>query len=109
MFCIAAATAFAGCTAQSQDTVTADTTHGKVIEKSVPFDPNTASVSSKTVTLYTFSTQDPENTTLYFVNGGEIPYASLEEYMDHLDPELHSPARIRSPVHRLVYRQKIQG
>ena len=85
MFCIAAATAFAGCTAPTQDTVTADNTHGKVIEKSVPFDPNTASVSSKTVTLYTFSTQDPENTTLYFVNGGEIPYASLEEYMDHLE------------------------
>ena len=84
MVCVAAATAFAGCTAQTQDD-TSDNSHGKVIEKSMPFNPNTASVSSKTVTLYTFSTQDPENTTLYFVNGGEIPYVSIEEYMGYLD------------------------
>ena len=85
MVCVAAATAFAGCTAQTQDTVTADNSHGKVIEKSMPFDTNTASVSSKTVTLYPYTTHISENTTLYFVNGGEIPYVSLEEYMVFLE------------------------
>jgi hypothetical protein len=85
MVCIAAAAVLSGCTAQTQDTVTADNSHGKVIEKSVPFDPNTASISSKTVTLYPYTTQNSENTTLYFVNGGEIPYVSLEEYMVFLE------------------------
>ena len=85
MFCIAAAVALSGCTAQTQDTVTADNTHGKVIEKSMPFNPNTASVSSKTVPLYFVTAYEPGNTTLYFVNGGEIPYVSIEEYMGYLE------------------------
>ena len=85
MFCIAAAVALSGCTAQSQDTATADNTHAKVIEKSMPFNPNTASVSSKQVPLYFMTAYEPGNTTLYFVNGGEIPYISIEEYMGYLD------------------------
>ena len=85
MFCVAAAASLAGCTAQTQDTVTADNTHGKVIEKSMPFNPNTASVSSKTVPLYFVTAYEPGNTTLYFVNGGEIPYVSLEEYMVYME------------------------
>ncbi|WP_042705958.1 S41 family peptidase [Methanomicrobium mobile] len=75
----------AGCTAQTQDTATADNTHGKVSEKSMPFDPNTASVSSKTVALYFVTAHEPGNTTLYFVNGGEIPYISIEEYLGYLE------------------------
>ena len=85
MFCIAAAVALSGCTAQTQDTVTADNTHAKVSEKSMPFNPNTASVSSKTVPLYFVTAYEPGNTTLYFVNGGEIPYVSIEEYMGYLE------------------------
>ncbi|MBQ4414877.1 MAG: hypothetical protein II861_02090 [Methanomicrobium sp.] len=84
MFFIAAAVALAGCTAPTQDG-TADSSHGKVSEKSMPFNPNTASVSSKQVPLYFVVAQDPGNTTLYFVNGGEIPYVSLEEYMVYLE------------------------
>ncbi|MBP5475019.1 MAG: hypothetical protein J6X83_02000 [Methanomicrobium sp.] len=77
--CIAAAAAFAGCTAQTQDTAAADNTHGKASQMSMPFDPKTVSVTEKTVTLYAGSADTFMNFTLYFMNGGDIPYVSLED------------------------------
>ena len=79
MVCVAAAVALSGCTSQTQDGVT-DNGHGKTFEKTPAFDPKTASVTEKTVPLYQFSTTSTQNVTLYFINGDEIPYISLEEF-----------------------------
>ena len=79
MFCIAAATAFAGCTDQTtaQDT-------GKAAAKSPTFNPATVSITEKTVPIYFGVVEEVQNVSVYFINGGEIPYVSLEEFMNVL-------------------------
>ena len=80
MVCVAAAAAFAGCTVQTQDTAAAEYDHGKVSEKSMPFDPKTVSITEKASLLYPNTVEHTEDVTLYFMNGGDIPYVSLEEF-----------------------------
>ena len=79
MICIAAAAAFAGCVTQTQDTAAAGDDHGKVSRMSMPFDPKTVSITEKASVLYRNSVDETNDITLYFMNGGEIPYVSLEE------------------------------
>ena len=81
MVCVAAAAAFAGCTVQTPDTAAADNDHGKVSQMSMPFDPKTVSITEKASPMYTNSVDHTEEVTLYFMNGGDVPYVSLEEFM----------------------------
>nr|MBQ4454533.1 hypothetical protein [Clostridia bacterium] len=81
MVCIAVSLMFAGCVTQTQDPAAAGDDHGKVSRMSMPFDPKTASVSEKASVLYQFTVDRTSNITLYFMNGGDIPYVSLEEFV----------------------------
>ena len=80
MVCIAVSLMFAGCVTQTQDPVTGNA-QGKVSEKTPAFDPWTASVTEKKVTVYMGSPDESDNMSVYFINGGDIPYVSLEEFM----------------------------
>ena len=81
MVCMAATAAFAGCTQAGGDTSAADGTHAKVSEMPPSFDPRTAVITEKTVPVYREVPENYENKSIYFINGGDIPYISLEEFM----------------------------
>ena len=87
MIFIAVSLAFAGCTVQTPDTAVADNDHGKVLQMNMPFDPKTASVTEKASVLYLFKVDKTENITLYFMNGGDIPYVSIEEFSSMYDDD----------------------
>ena len=87
MVCVAAAAAFAGCTVQTPDTAASENDHAKVSQMSMPFDPKTASVTEKASVLYQFKADKTENITLYFMNGGDVPYVSLEEFVSVLNDD----------------------